>query len=29
MKQVLMVLEIVATAVAIYEKMTSGNSKNA
>lgn len=29
MKQVLMILEIVATAVAIYEKVTGGDNKNA
>jgi hypothetical protein len=29
MKQVLLVLEIVATAVAIYEKVTGGDSNNA
>jgi hypothetical protein len=29
MKQVLLVLEIIATAVAIYEKATAGDNKNA
>jgi hypothetical protein len=29
MKQVLLVLEIVATAVAIFEKVTGGDNKNA
>lgn len=29
MKQVLLVLEIVATAIAIYEKVTAGNNEKA